>query len=366
MCCCVVAVLLWLSNVGPGHISLCHAVSSLIVAPACTQGVLRRAIREVPAVPCVLAGSSNNANIIYRVSQHPVFPAYRQSLQQNLLIRTSGLMGHEVTAAAVINWIGCCKLHDHVYCLQPLPTTIAYNQQVFSDTAQWVLFFSCWYLSLLSSRAGGDATEQQQCHSVAPLYTTWQLSSEHSPTGYLSGTRYLSVVSLSLSWQLTDCRSIGTLSHHSPLCIWPNTSVSTVQILPTRYLPAKPLLWGGFCRSWIFKTWREYFHYSYLLEAELDPTQHYIFAEFPHGVVPLSVIVAGECPCDSSCSLSIPLLGWLPTDLVLLLHSSLTCCQTATATVDCNGSDTGVLATPRHSSKAVCELLLLPAYCPGL
>jgi hypothetical protein len=47
------------------------------------------------------------------------------------------------------------------------------------------------------------------------------------------------------------------------------------------------------CRAWVFKTWREYFRFSSLEEAALDPDQHYIFADFPHGVIPLSPIVTG-------------------------------------------------------------------------
>lgn len=47
-------------------------------------------------------------------------------------------------------------------------------------------------------------------------------------------------------------------------------------------------------RSWVFKTWREYFHFSYLNEATLDPEKTYIFVEFPHGVFPMSELIAGE------------------------------------------------------------------------
>jgi 2-acylglycerol O-acyltransferase 2 len=43
----------------------------------------------------------------------------------------------------------------------------------------------------------------------------------------------------------------------------------------------------------IFKTWREYFQFSYLNESTLDPSKNYIFVEFPHGVFPMSELVAG-------------------------------------------------------------------------
>jgi hypothetical protein len=48
------------------------------------------------------------------------------------------------------------------------------------------------------------------------------------------------------------------------------------------------------CRSWVFKTWREYFHFSYLNESTLDPEKTYIFVEFPHGVFPMSELIAGK------------------------------------------------------------------------
>jgi 2-acylglycerol O-acyltransferase 2 len=43
----------------------------------------------------------------------------------------------------------------------------------------------------------------------------------------------------------------------------------------------------------VFKTWREYFHFSYLNESTLDPEKTYIFVEFPHGVFPMSELIAG-------------------------------------------------------------------------
>lgn len=61
----------------------------------------------------------------------------------------------------------------------------------------------------------------------------------------------------------------------------------------TTFLPAKPVLWNAFCRSWVFRTWREYFAFSYLNEATLSPGKKYIFVEFPHGVFPMSELIAG-------------------------------------------------------------------------
>ena len=33
-------------------------------------------------------------------------------------------------------------------------------------------------------------------------------------------------------------------------------------ILSTVLLPPKPVLWTAFCQSPVFRSWREYFHYS--------------------------------------------------------------------------------------------------------
>lgn len=39
---------------------------------------------------------------------------------------------------------------------------------------------------------------------------------------------------------------------------------------------------------------REYFQFSYLNEAVLNSKKNYIFTEFPHGVFPLSELIAGK------------------------------------------------------------------------
>ncbi len=56
-----------------------------------------------------------------------------------------------------------------------------------------------------------------------------------------------------------------------------------VALWATTLLPAKPILWRAFCASWVFKTWRDYFNFSYLNEEIMDSSKTYIFVEFPHG-----------------------------------------------------------------------------------
>ncbi|KAG2486331.1 hypothetical protein HYH03_015035 [Edaphochlamys debaryana] len=64
----------------------------------------------------------------------------------------------------------------------------------------------------------------------------------------------------------------------------------------TLLLPPKPVLWGAFCRSPVFRTWRQYFSFSYVFDEVLDSKKHYIFAEFPHGVFPMGPLLgATEC-----------------------------------------------------------------------
>lgn len=64
-------------------------------------------------------------------------------------------------------------------------------------------------------------------------------------------------------------------------------------LLATLALPARPVLWPAFNKLWIFKTWREYFRYSFLFEEHLDKDKRYVLAEFPHGSFPIGPIVAG-------------------------------------------------------------------------
>jgi hypothetical protein len=54
-----------------------------------------------------------------------------------------------------------------------------------------------------------------------------------------------------------------------------------------------PFYRKAFNENWVFKTWRDYFSFSYLFEENLDPKKSYVFVEFPHGVFPMGPLVAG-------------------------------------------------------------------------
>ncbi|KAI8473144.1 MAG: diacylglycerol acyltransferase-domain-containing protein [Monoraphidium minutum] len=80
--------------------------------------------------------------------------------------------------------------------------------------------------------------------------------------------------------------TLGCFFSRTCLMVW-------VAIMSTLLLPPKPVLWTAFCQCWAFKTWREYFNFSYLNETLLDNKKTFIFVEFPHGVYPMSELIAG-------------------------------------------------------------------------
>lgn len=56
----------------------------------------------------------------------------------------------------------------------------------------------------------------------------------------------------------------------------------------TLLLPTGPVHWKGFLANPVFALWRRYFNFSVCYEQQLDPAQHYLYADFPHGAFPLS------------------------------------------------------------------------------
>nr|QNL10705.1 acyl-CoA: diacylglycerol acyltransferase 2B [Haematococcus lacustris]QNL10739.1 acyl-CoA: diacylglycerol acyltransferase 2-2 [Haematococcus lacustris] len=74
---------------------------------------------------------------------------------------------------------------------------------------------------------------------------------------------------------------------------WQVPRLILIVLLSTLLLPARPVLWTSFNRSWVFSTWRKYFKFSYLLEAPSKPGSRLVMAEFPHGVFPMGPLLAG-------------------------------------------------------------------------
>ncbi|KAI8477462.1 MAG: diacylglycerol acyltransferase-domain-containing protein [Monoraphidium minutum] len=63
-------------------------------------------------------------------------------------------------------------------------------------------------------------------------------------------------------------------------------------ILVTLLMPAKPLMWPPFLECFLLKAIRQYFNFSVTIEAPAALGQRAIWAEYPHGVFPLSQLLA--------------------------------------------------------------------------
>ncbi|CAM9568751.1 unnamed protein product [Pylaiella littoralis] len=48
----------------------------------------------------------------------------------------------------------------------------------------------------------------------------------------------------------------------------------------------------AFCNSWLFAVWRRYFRWQCVVEEELDPKKRYLFAQMPHGVMPIGQLLS--------------------------------------------------------------------------
>eukprot|EP00903_Cladosiphon_okamuranus_P015406 g14229.t2 len=48
----------------------------------------------------------------------------------------------------------------------------------------------------------------------------------------------------------------------------------------------------AFCNSWLFAVWRRYFRWQCVLEEPLDQHKRYMFAEMPHGVMPVGQLLS--------------------------------------------------------------------------
>lgn len=54
--------------------------------------------------------------------------------------------------------------------------------------------------------------------------------------------------------------------------------------MSTLLLPAH-LLWDRFTCSYVLHCWQEYFHFSWIVEDQVDGNETVIFAEYPHGTL---------------------------------------------------------------------------------
>eukprot|EP00882_Tetradesmus_deserticola_P006767 GHRQ01007123.1.p1 GENE.GHRQ01007123.1~~GHRQ01007123.1.p1 ORF type:complete len:345 (+),score=115.83 GHRQ01007123.1:1057-2091(+) len=72
----------------------------------------------------------------------------------------------------------------------------------------------------------------------------------------------------------------------------PLAATAALAAWSTLLLPCTPLLWRPALSSPVFALWRKYFNYSVVYEEKLDVSQHYLYADFPHGAFPLSQLLA--------------------------------------------------------------------------
>jgi len=54
----------------------------------------------------------------------------------------------------------------------------------------------------------------------------------------------------------------------------------------------QPIMWRNFMANPVMALWRRYFSFAVCYEELLDPSQHYLFADYPHGAFPLSQLLA--------------------------------------------------------------------------
>jgi hypothetical protein len=63
----------------------------------------------------------------------------------------------------------------------------------------------------------------------------------------------------------------------------PLAAAAVILTWGTLMLPCTPVLWRPALASPVFALWRKYFNYSVVYEEKLDNSQHYLYADFPHG-----------------------------------------------------------------------------------
>lgn len=95
---------------------------------------------------------------------------------------------------------------------------------------------------------------------------------EHQPQSLLSSATALVTLILYTCWPQISLTLIA-LSFVSRVAF-----TIVVLLFSTLLMPAKPLLWKPFVQSWVFKTWRQYFKFSFLFEEKLDQEKRYVFA----------------------------------------------------------------------------------------
>ena len=90
------------------------------------------------------------------------------------------------------------------------------------------------------------------------------------------------------------CGAMHILGTLALLALWTQSAYiagALAVVVGTVFLPARR--WDELLRSHVARTWRTYFRFSFVSMEILDPTRKYVFAESPHGVMPLGPVLAG-------------------------------------------------------------------------
>lgn len=71
-----------------------------------------------------------------------------------------------------------------------------------------------------------------------------------------------------------------------------HASLTPACLLVLCVLVLQPIMWRNFMANPVMALWRKYFSFAVCYEELLDPSQHYLFADYPHGAFPLSQLLA--------------------------------------------------------------------------
>mmetsp|Transcript_24694 Transcript_24694/g.68724 ORF Transcript_24694/g.68724 Transcript_24694/m.68724 type:complete len:363 (-) Transcript_24694:1122-2210(-) len=101
------------------------------------------------------------------------------------------------------------------------------------------------------------------------------------------------------------------------MCWWHRCLAALAVLLASTLAMPATMRWQPLLDSYVMRTWREYFNFSYVLDGGIDQQKSYILAEFPHGAFPLGPIVSmsavNECLFGQRISgVGASILFWIP------------------------------------------------------
>ncbi|KAG5191032.1 mono-or diacylglycerol acyltransferase type 2 [Tribonema minus] len=76
-------------------------------------------------------------------------------------------------------------------------------------------------------------------------------------------------------------------------CVW-SGSIAALLLASCWFPLDNRYPWEAFIHGPLFKLWRRYFDWSCEVHEQLDPSRRYMFAEMPHGVIPLPALLSAS------------------------------------------------------------------------